>query len=331
MATIYVTRRIPDEGLKLLITKGHRVVINPHDRVPTKGELIASIHEHQPDALLCLLTDRIDAAVLDAGKPNLRIVANYAVGFDNIDLAAAKERGILVTNTPGTLITDAVAEHTVALMFALARHIPAADQYAKAGRYTGWDPFLFLGPQLKGATLGIVGLGRIGFDVAERCVKGMGMRVLYHDPKTNAGFEHLYGAQFRSLDDLLREADVVSLHVPLLPTTRHLINAERLSHMKRTALLVNTARGPIIDELALLEALEGKRIGGAAIDVLECEPSIDCDPSDHLQLKAYPNVIITPHIASATVEARQEMSRMAAENILATLAGKEPPNIVSTN
>ncbi|MBI4449531.1 hypothetical protein HY634_00570 [Candidatus Uhrbacteria bacterium] len=169
MATIFVTRRIPDEGLKLLQAKGHRIVVSPHDRVLTQEELVAAIREHRPEALLCQLTDHIDGDVLDAGKPNLKVVANYAVGTDNVDLAAAKQRGITVTNTPGVL-TDAVAEHTVALMFALARRIPEADQYAKSGRYTGWDPFLFLGTELKGKTLGVVGRGRIGFGGAERCV-----------------------------------------------------------------------------------------------------------------------------------------------------------------
>ena len=327
MSTIYVTRRIPDEGLKLLEAKGHRVVVNPHDRVLTKDELIAAIREHRPDALLCLLTDKIDGDIIDAGKPALKIVANYAVGFDNVDLAAAKQRGIPVTNTPGVL-TDAVAEHAVALMFALARNVCAADQYAKAGRYTGWDPFLFLGMEIKGKTLGIIGLGRIGYGVAERCVKGMGMQVLYHDPKTNPDFERELGGVYRSLDDLCWQSDVISIHVPLIPSTHHLINAERLRHMQTHALLINTSRGPIVDEVALLNALERKQLGGAALDVFECEPSITCQPDDHLRLKALPNVILTPHIASATVEARQAMSRIAAENILAALAGREPPNIV---
>lgn len=328
MATIFVTRRIPDDGLKLFESRSCRVIVSPHDRVLTKEELVATIREHRPAALLCQLTDRIDGDVFDAGKPTLKIVANYAVGVDNIDLAAAKARDIIVTNTPGVL-TDAVAEHTVALMFALARRIPEADQYAKSGRYTGWDPFLFLGTELKGKTLGIIGLGRIGFGVAERCVKGMGMRVCYHDPKTNPDFERELGGQFRSLDDLLRESDIVSIHVPLLPATHHLINAERLSRMKPTSFLINTSRGPIVDEAALFDALERKQIAGAALDVFECEPSITCGADDHLRLKALPNVILTPHIASATVEARQAMSRLAAENILAMLEGREPPNKVS--
>lgn len=328
MSTIYITRRIPDEGLKLLAAKGHRLVVNPHDRVLLKEELVAALKEHRPEALLCQLTDRIDGDVLDAGKPTLKIVANYAVGFDNVDVAAAKQRGVVVTNTPG-VPTDAVVEHTIALIFSLARHVAAADQYAKSGRYKGWDPFLFLGMELKGKTLGIVGLGRIGFGVAERCVKGMGMKVLYNDPKTNPDFEHEFGGRFRSLDDLLRESDVVSLHVPLLPTTHHLINAERLGCMKPTSLLINTSRGPIVDEAALLDALDRKTIAGAALDVFECEPSITCRADDHLRLKAMPNVILTPHIASATVEARQAMSRIAAENILAVLEGKAPPNKVS--
>ncbi|MDO8621935.1 MAG: D-glycerate dehydrogenase [bacterium] len=326
MPTVYVTRRIPDEGLKLLAARSCRVVVSPHDRVLTKEELVAAIREHRPEALLCQLTDRIDGDVLEAGNPNLKIVANYAVGLDNVDLPAAKARGVIVTNTPGVL-TDAVAEHTVALIFALARRIPEADAYAKSGRYTGWDPFLFLGTELKGKTLGVIGLGRIGIGVAERCVKGMGMRVLYNDPKTNPDFERELGGQFRSLDDLLRESDVVSIHVPLLKTTHHLINAERLGRMKPTALLINTSRGSIVDEAALLDALESKRIAGAALDVFECEPSIACRADDHLRLKAMPNVILTPHIASATVEARQAMSRLAAENILAVLEGREPPNL----
>jgi lactate dehydrogenase-like 2-hydroxyacid dehydrogenase len=327
VSTIYVSRRIPDAGLKLLEARGHRVVVSPHDRVLTKGELIAALQERHPDALLSQLTDHVDGDVLDAGKPNLRIVANYAVGTDNIDLAAAKQRDVVVTNTPGVL-TDAVAEHTVALMFSLARRIPEADQYAKSGRYTGWDPFLFLGIELKGKTLGIIGLGRIGFGVAERCVRGMGMRVLYNDPRTSPDFERELGGQFRSLDDLLRESDIISIHVPLLPTTHHLMNAERLRSMKPTSLLINTSRGPIVDEAALLDALERKQIGGAALDVFECEPSITCKADDHLRLKALPNVILTPHIASATVEARQAMSRVAAENILAALEGHQPPNLV---
>ncbi|MBI4143144.1 D-glycerate dehydrogenase, partial [Candidatus Uhrbacteria bacterium] len=199
MSTIFVTRRIPDTGEKLLIAAGHRIVVSPRDRVLTKAELIAAMREHRPDALLCLLTDTIDGDVMDAGKPNLKIIANYAVGFDNVDIAAATQRGIVVTNTPGVL-TDAVAEHAVALMFALARNVCAADQYAKSGRYAGWDPFLFLGTELKGKTLGIVGLGRIGFGVAERCVRGMGMRVVYHDIKPNPDFEREFDGQFRSLD-----------------------------------------------------------------------------------------------------------------------------------
>ena len=320
MATIYVTRNIPDEGLELLRANRHDVIVNPDDRVLSKKELIAALQEHQPGALLCLLTDTIDGDVLDAA-PALKIVANYAVGFDNIDVAATKERGIIATNTPGVL-SGAVAEHTIALMFALMRRVCEADRFAKAGRYIGWDPMLFLGSQIHDKVLGIVGLGRIGMNVAKRAISGMGMKVLYHDRKTHADFEKEYGAEFRALDDLLAESDVVTLHVPLTDQTRYLINAERLAKMKKTCYIINTARGPVINEKALLEALDANRIAGAAIDVLECEPSIDCDPTDHLELKAFPNVIITPHIASATIEARQAMSCIAAENIIAVLSGK---------
>lgn len=327
MSTIFATRNIPDEGLRLLAAAKHRVVVSPHDRVLTKDELIAALRQHKPDALLCLLTDTIDAAVLEAGAPALKVVANYAVGHDNVDIAAAKQRSIVVTNTPGVL-TDAVAEHTIALMFALMRHVCEADAYAKSGRYTGWDPFLFLGTQLTGKTLGVVGLGRIGMGVAQRCVRGMGMKVLYHDTEAHADFEQKYDAQFSALDDLLRESDVVSIHVPLTPKTHHLLNAERIARMKTTAYLVNTSRGPIVDEAALITALEAKKLAGAALDVFECEPSITCRADDHLRLKAMPNVILTPHIASATWEARQAMSRMAAENIIAVLAGKPTPNAI---
>ncbi|MBI4434046.1 D-glycerate dehydrogenase [Candidatus Uhrbacteria bacterium] len=328
MATIFVTRRIPDAGPKLLTERGHHVITGRTDRGLTSEELTDAVREHQPEALLCMLTDRIDEAVLAAGAPHLKIVANYAVGVDNIDLTSATSHGVIVTNTPDVL-TEAVAEYTLALILALVRRVCEADRFAKSGRYRGWDPLLLLGNTLQGKTLGVVGLGRIGRGVAERCARGLGMRVLYHSTKTDAAFEQRTGGQFRTLDDLLAEADVITIHTPLTPQTHHLLNATRIARMRPTTYLINTARGPIVDESALIEALEWNRLAGAALDVFECEPSLACSVDDHLKLKTLPNVILTPHIASATTEARQAMSRVAAENILATLEGHIAPNLVA--
>lgn len=322
---IYVTRNIPDAGLKMLKAKGYELAVNPEDRVHTKEELIAALKKERPDAMLSLLTDKIDAEVLDAA-PQLKIVANYAVGFDNIDLEAAKRRNIMVSNTPSEWVADSVAEHTFSLMLALAHRVVEADSFARSGRYKGWNPFLMNGMLLKGKTLGVIGLGRIGADVVKHSY-GIGMKVVYFDTKQNPDFEKQYGARFLSMEDLLKESDVVSLHVPLLPATRHLLSTKQFKLMKPHALVINTARGPVVDEKAILQALTDKKIGGFATDVFECEPSIDCDPYDHLELKAMPNVIMTPHIASATVEARQDMSEIAARNIIAALEGKTPPNL----
>jgi glyoxylate reductase len=323
---VYVTRRIHEKGLQMLKDKGYEVAINPEDKVLSKAELIAALLAERPDALLSLLTDKIDNEVLDAA-PQLKIVANYAVGFDNIDREAAKRRNLPVTNTPSEVLSDSVAEHTFALMLALAHRIVEADAFTRAGRYKGWDPFLFLGTLLKGKTLGVIGLGRIGADVVKHS-RGIGMKAVYHDVKQNPDFEKEFDAKFVSQEELLKTADVVSLHVPLNPTTKHLLSDKEFALMKPTALLINTARGPIVDEKAVLNALNDKKINGFAADVFECEPSIDCDPYDHLELKAMSNVIMVPHIASATVEARSDMSRMAAENIIAALEGKIPPNLI---
>lgn len=322
---IYVTRNIPDAGLKLLKEKGFELVINPVNEVHSKEELIAALKKEKPDAMLSLLTDKIDSEVLDAA-PQLKVIANYAVGFDNIDLEAAKRRNIPVTNTPSDMVSDSVAEHTFSLMLALAHRVVEADNFARSGRYKGWDPFLMTGTLLKGKTLGVIGLGRIGADVVKHSY-GIGMKVAYYDTKPNPEFEKQYDARFLSMDDLLRESDVVSLHVPLLPATRHLLSTKQFKMMKPTATVINTSRGPVVDEKAILQALSDKVIAGFATDVFECEPSIDCDPYDHLELKAMPNVIMTPHIASATIEARQAMSIAAATNIIAVFEGKTPPNL----
>ncbi len=320
---IFITRQIPDKGTNLLKEKGYELTVSPYDRMLTKEELIEYLKKDRYDAVLCLLTDKIDADVFDAAKESgVKIIANYAVGFDNIDLAAAKKRGVLVTNTPGVL-TDAVAEHTFALILAIAHRVSEADRFTRGGKFKGWEPMLLLGEGMEKKTLGVLGLGRIGARVAYYAKNGFDMRVLYYDVRRNEEFERKYGAEFReNPDDIFKEADVVSVHVPLLPSTKHMVNAERLGMMKKTAYIVNTSRGPVIDEEALGEALKAGVIKGAALDVFEHEPEIN-----PLLLESE-NVILTPHIASATKEARDEMATLAAKNIIAALSGGTPSNLV---
>ncbi|MBU2613654.1 D-glycerate dehydrogenase [Patescibacteria group bacterium] len=320
--TVYVTRRFADSGIKALKSAGYKVDVYSEDKPIPRKELLKNVKGRT--ALLPLLTDRIDDKVLDAAGKGLKVVANYAVGFDNIDVEAAKKRGITVTNTPHDKVNEAVAEHTFALMISLARRIAEADAYAKAGKYGHWSPTLLTGTDLYGKTLGIIGAGRIGAAVARRAVMGFGMKLVYSDMRPNKDLEKAYDAKRLTMEKLLETADFVSLHVPLLPSTRHLISTAEFALMKKTAFLVNTARGPVVDEKALLRALKTKRIAGAGIDVFECEPAIDCDLTDNLELKSFPNVILTPHIASATIEAREAMSMVAAENIIAVLSGKPP-------
>lgn len=318
---IFITRKIPNHGIELLKAAGHEVLVSPHNRVLTPDELKAG--GTGADAVLCQLTDKITREVLEAWKPSVKIVANYAVGFDNFDAAAGKELGVVMTNTPEVL-TETVAEHTFALMLSIAHRVVEADTFMRAGKYIGWEPELLLGTDLSHKILGVVGLGRIGSRVAHHGVKGFDMKAIYYDVRRNEAFEKETGAEFRAnADDVFKEADFVSIHVPLLPTTKHLVNAERLRMMKPSAYLVNTSRGPIIDEHALAEALQEHIIRGAAIDVFENEPKMD--PG----LQALPNVIVTPHIASATEETRQRMSEVAAKNIIEVLAGRPAPNQVN--
>ncbi len=325
---VFVARPIPDQGLKMLKAKNYDISIYEKDEIIPRKILLKRVAG--VDALLSILTDKIDEEVLKAAGPGLKVIANYAVGFDNIDVEAAKKRKIFVTNTPGEETVESVAEHAFTLMLAAARRICEADQFARAGKYKGWGPQMLLGTDVHGKVLGIVGLGRIGFAVAERAVKGFKMKVLYSDIKPNADFEKLYGAKHVSLEELLKNSDFVSLHVPLMPSTRHLMSTKQFKLMKKTAFLINTARGPVVDEHALLAALSSGQIAGAGLDVFECEPAIDCDPRDRLELKSMRNVVLTPHTASATIEARQAMSRVAAENIIAALEGGTPPNLVKS-
>ncbi|HEY4508473.1 MAG TPA: D-glycerate dehydrogenase [Candidatus Paceibacterota bacterium] len=321
MPLIYITRNIPDVGLSMLRQRGFELDISPKDRPLTKRELIKALKKKPYDGVLCLLTDTIDGEVFDAA-PSAKIFANFAVGFNNIDIDAAKKRGVTVTNTPGAM-TEAVAEHTVALMLSLVRRIPESDVFLREGRYTGWVPALFLGEELRGKTFGILGAGRIGGRVGEIASKGFSMKIIYYDIKQSTEFENACGAAFRATPEgVLKDADVVSIHVPLLPATTHLINAERLRLMKKTAYLVNTSRGPVIDEYALVEALKAGIIRGAALDVFEFEPKL---AKGLVKLK---NVVLTPHTASATRVARDGMAKLAAENLIAFFENKVPPNIV---
>lgn len=323
---IYITRRIPPSGIEMLKKqKNFKVAVNPHDRVLAKKELIKNAKG--ADALLSLLTDKIDGEVMDGIGKQLKIIANYAVGFDNVDLKAAAERKIMVSNTPGPEISRSVAEHTVALIMALAKRVVESDKYTREKKYKGWAPMLFLGTNVSGKTLGILGLGAIGRLVA-KMMAAFDMKILYYDVKRQEDFEKEFGAKFASIPELLKNSDFVSLHVPLLPQTRYLLNGKTLKMMKKTAFIVNTSRGPIVEEKALLRALKAKKIAGAALDVFENEPAIDTDLTDKLELRKMENVVLTPHTASAAIETRERMGQIAAENIIAALSGKIPPNLV---
>lgn len=319
MATILVTRKIPKVGLDLLKAAGHKVKLhNKSSVMPRKALLKAA---KGCDAVLALLTDKIDEEFFIAAGMQLKIVANYAVGYDNFDLKAFKKRGVLAANTP-TVLNVAVAEHAIALMMAASKRLVEADRFTRAGKYKGWEPELLLGTGLAGKTLGVLGLGRIGADVARRGARGLDMKVLYYDVKRNEAFEKELGATYATAEELLKNSDVVSIHVPLLPTTRHLIDAKKLKMMKKGAILVNTSRGPVIDEKALVAALKANRIAAAGLDVYEFEPKLA--PG----LAKLPNVTLTPHTASATVETRDAMAKIAAQAIIDVLAGKSPSNLI---
>lgn len=319
---VFVTRKIPEVGIDALKSRGYEVTVSAKEGPLTKEELISTLKGGSYKAVLCLLTDHIDKDVFDAAGKECKIFANYAVGFDNIDLATARARDIYITNTPDVL-TETVAEHTFALILAIAHRISEAERFTRKGLYKGWGPMLLLGADVYGKTLGIVGLGRIGARVAHHAVRGFDMRVLYYDIKRNENFEKEYGAEFRAtVEGLLPDADFVSLHVPLLPSTQYLMNDVRFAMMKQTGFLINTSRGPIVEERALLRALRGGVIKGAALDVFEHEPQIDP------LLFELENILLTPHIASATNETREKMAQIAAKNIIEALSGRMPPNIV---
>jgi len=319
---VYVTRRIPDAGLALLKKKKNfKVSVWPKSAAIPRKTLLKKVKGM--DAILPLLSEKINGEVMDAAGPQLKVIANYAVGYDNIDVEAATKRGIIVTNTPGVL-TQSVAEHTIAMMMAVGRRLHEADRYIRAGKYKVWQPKLLLGMEFSGKTIGIIGAGRIGSIVAKFAHDGLGMKILYTNRSRKPKLEKKFGAKKVSKMTLLKKSDVVTLHVPLLDSTRHLIGTPEFKVMKKTAVLINTARGPVIDEKALLKALYKKEIMGAGLDVFECEPSIDCNTKDHYALRELDNVMLTPHIASATTEARDSMAVIAANNIIAVLGKKKP-------
>lgn len=317
---VLITRKIPGEFVEKLKNAGFEVDLWDYDRPMSREELLSRIVG--VDALLCLLTEKVDGELMDKAGTNLKIVSNYAVGFDNIDLEEAKKRGVVVTNTPSKEVNEAVAEHTWALILALARRIVEADEATRRGGYYGWDPDIFLGRSLVGKTLGIVGLGNIGSMVAKRAL-GYEMNVIYNKRNLDPEAERELGVKFVELDELLSTSDFVSLHVPLTEETRGLINKETLGKMKRGSYLVNTARGPVVCEQDLAEALRSGVLAGAALDVFENEPNINPE------LLAMENVILTPHIASSTWEARLKMTEQAVSAILDFFSGKTPENVIN--
>ncbi len=314
---VFVTRKIPEPGIEIL-RKEFEIEVNPYDRVLPKEEIIKGLKGK--DGLLCLLTDSIDADVINS-EPKLKMISSYAVGYNNIDIKAATKRGIPVSNTPGVL-TDATSDMAWALLFSVARRIVEADRFTRAGKFKGWGPMLMHGQDVTNKTLGVVGAGRIGTAFALKS-KGFNMNVLYVDEKKNETLEKEVNAKKVTFDELIKKSDFISLHVPLIPSTHHLIGEKELEMMKKNAVLINTSRGPVVDEQALVFALKEKQIFGAGLDVYEHEPEIT------EELKKLDNVIIQPHSASATIETRTKMAVMAAENMVAGLKGKVPNNCVN--
>jgi lactate dehydrogenase-like 2-hydroxyacid dehydrogenase len=309
---------IPQQTIDTL-REHHDVEVTPHDRALSKEELLQAVRGR--DAVISLLTDTIGGEVLDAAGPQCRIVANYAVGFNNFDLDAATARGVIMTNTPGVL-DDATATHAWALLLATARRIPESERYVRAGKWHGWAPMAFIGQDVDNKTLGIAGLGRIGSKFARKAA-AFDMNIIYTDARPNTEFERQYNARFVDKATLLREADYLSLHLPLLADTHHYIGAAELAAMKPTAVLINAARGPLVDEKALVAALRERVIWGAGLDVFEDEPRLA--PG----LAELDNVVIVPHIASATTQTRLAMGKIATDNVIRVLKGEAPLNCIN--
>ena len=317
---VFVSRRIPDEGLALIVAQTEADVW-PDELPPERHELLRRVEG--VDGLLTLLTDRIDDELLDRAGPQLKVVSNYAVGFDNIDVPACSRRGIAVGNTAGVL-TETTADFAFALLMAAARRIPEGYDYVRQDRWKTWGPMLLLGPDIHHATLGVLGFGRIGREVAKRA-RGFDMQLLYSDVEpASPEDEQRLGARRASMDEVLAQSDFVTLHVNLTPETHHLMNRERLHKMKPSAILVNASRGPVVDSEALYEALKNGVIAGAALDVTEPEPL----PGHH-HLLTLPNCLVVPHIASASFATRGKMASIAAENLLAGMRHEALPSFVN--
>lgn len=322
MKKVFITRKIPANGLEMLREKGYDVTVGKSKTPPTQKELINEIKGINYDAIVSLLTDKIDAKIFDAA-PSTKLFANYAIGFDNIDLTEATKRGLTVTNTSGNYV-DGIAEYTIGLILALMTKLVPADAFMRKGSYKGWDPMLFLGDKLGGKTVALIGAGRIGEQVAHKLHKGFDVNIIYYDTVRNERLEKNCNAKFvNSVDEALSLSDIVSLHVPLIPSTHHLINKKSLKKMKPSAYLINTSRGPVIDEVALVEALEQGIIRGAGLDVYEFEPKLAKG------LAKLPNTVLSPHIASAQTESREEMSKILAENVIDFFEGRVPRNKVN--
>lgn len=305
---IYITRRISNSGIQLLKDKGYTIDIGEKEEAPTKDELRNILSQKPYDAVISFLTDKIDGDIFDV-CPTANIFAQYSVGFDNVDVVEAKKRNIVVTNTPGCA-SVAVAEHTVALILSLTTRTIEGDLFMREGKYKGWHPELLIGTDLSGKTIGIVGSGAIGSNVASMLHNGFNCPILYTDIKRNFIMEESCGATFVDKETLFKTSDIVSLHIPLLSSTHHFVDKELLSKMKSTAFIINTSRGPVIDEVALVDALKRDVIRGAGLDVFEFEPDLTAE------LNTLPDIVLTPHIASARESVRQKMAEICAQNVI---------------
>ena len=319
---IFITRKIPDIAVKMLTEKGFSVDVSNEDRILTEQEIINILKGKSYNGVVCLLTEQINKNILDASD-SVKIFTNYATGFDNIDLVEARARNVTITNAPASLSTEAVAQHAIAFITSLSSRMVEADRFVREGKYIGWEPMHFTGTDFLGKTLGLVGAGRIGERMAFYA-KGLGLKIIYTDINQNEKLEKECNAMYyKTLDEVLKEADFISLHVPLLPSTKHLINKDKFSLMKPTSFLINTSRGPVVDEEALRDALGNKVIAGAGLDVFEFEPKLVEGLID------LPNIIMTPHIASANLDAREQMAEIVAQDIIDFFEGKIPRNIVN--
>ncbi|MBN1967956.1 MAG: D-glycerate dehydrogenase [Candidatus Delongbacteria bacterium] len=319
MKKVFITREIPKPALELLEAE-FEVHINPDDKVLSRNELIESVKNC--DAVLCLLTDIIDEEVLKSAGIKCKIFANYAVGYNNIDLKAATSRNVIITNTPNVL-DNATADLAWSLLFSTARRVVEADKFMRSGRFEGWAPMMYLGMDITGKTLGVVGAGRIGTNFAKKA-KAFDMKILYTDKSPSSNFEYETGGEYLCKEELLKRSDFVSLHIPLNDLTKHYIGSMELEIMKKNAILINTSRGPVVDEAALVKALKEKVIWGAGLDVYEEEPLMKSGLSE------LDNVVLLPHIASATIETRTQMGIIAAKNIIEVLNGRKPLTCVNS-